>query len=118
MRANARTKGNIYERKAADYLKQQGLVILRYNYRCRSGEIDLIARDGEYLVFIEVKYRNSDSSGYAVEAVNPSKQKVICKVAAYFLTVEYHCADVLCRFDVVGIDGNKIHWIKNAFDGR
>ena len=44
--------GSCYERKAADYLKQQGLFILRYNYRCRFGEIDLIARDGEYLVFV------------------------------------------------------------------
>ena len=57
MHKNTRSTGSCYERKAADYLKQQGLFILRYNYRCRFGEIDLIARDGEYLVFVEVKNR-------------------------------------------------------------
>ena len=49
MHKNTRSTGSCYERKAADYLKQQGLFILRYNYRCRFGEIDLIARDGEYV---------------------------------------------------------------------
>ena len=83
---NTRSTGSCYERKAADYLKQQGLFILRYNYRCRFGEIDLIARDGEYLVFVEVKYRKDNSSGYSLAAVNPVKQKTICKVARYFLT--------------------------------
>ena len=108
--------GTWYERKAADYLKKQRLFILRYNYRCRSGEIDLIARDGRYLVFVEVKYRNDNSSGYALDAVNPAKQRKICKVARYFLTVEYRCMDVPCRFDVVGIDDDEVHWIKNAFE--
>ena len=84
---NTRSTGSCYERKAADYLKQQGLFILRYNYRCRFGEIDLIARDGKYLVFVEVKYRKDNSSGYSLAAVNPAKQKTICKVARYFLTV-------------------------------
>ena len=116
MHYNTRTTGTWYERKAADYLKQKGLYILRYNYRCRSGEIDLIAKDGQYLVFVEVKYRNDDGSGYALEAVNPAKQRAICKVARRFLAVEYHCEDVPCRFDVVGIDGDRIHWIKNAFE--
>ena len=113
---NTRTTGTRYERKAADYLKQQGLFILKCNYRCKCGEIDLIARDGQYLVFVEVKYRNRSNSGNALEAVNPVKQRTICKVARYFLTAEYHSMDVPCRFDVVGIDGNKIHWVKNAFE--
>ena len=78
MHKNTRSTGSCYERKAADYLKQQGLFILRYNYRCRFGEIDLIARDGEYLVFVEVKYRKDNSSGYSLAAVNPAKQKTIC----------------------------------------
>ena len=77
MHKNTRSTGSCYERKAADYLKQQGLFILRYNYRCRFGEIDLIARDGEYLVFVEVKYRKDNSSGYSLAAVNPAKQKTI-----------------------------------------
>ena len=62
---NKRRTGGCYEAAAAAYLEKQGLVILRKNYRCRSGEIDLIARDGRYLVFIEVKYRNTAVSGSA-----------------------------------------------------
>ena len=86
------------------------------NYRCRFGEIDLIARDNEYLVFIEVKYRKGSWSGRALEAVNFAKQKTICKVARYFLAVEYHNVDIPCRFDVVGIDDKKVYWVKNAFE--
>ena len=116
MHNNTRTTGAWYERKAADYLKKQGLFILKYNYRCRYGEIDLIARDREYLVFVEVKYRKGTWSGRALEAVNFAKQKIICKVARYFLTVEYHNVDIPCRFDVVGIDDKRVYWVKNAFE--
>ena len=65
---------------------------------------------------VEVKYRKDNSSGYSLAAVNPAKQKTICKVARYFLTVEYHNVDIPCRFDVAGIDGDEIHWVKNAFE--
>ena len=82
---NTRSTGSCYERKAADYLKQQGLFILRYNYRCRFGEIDLIARDGEYLVFVEVKYRKDNSSGYSLAAVNTAKQKPYVRWQGIFL---------------------------------
>mgnify|MGYP004676593163 CR=1 FL=1 len=113
---NNRETGTHYEERAAAYLEQMGYEILLRNYRCKSGEIDLIARDGEYLVFVEVKYRKDNSSGYSLAAVNPAKQKTICKVARYFLTVEYHNVDIPCRFDVAGIDGDEIHWVKNAFE--
>ena len=116
LKSNTRNTGTSYERKAAEYLEQQGLVILKHNYRCRQGEIDLIARDGRYLVFIEVKYRNTAVSGSALTAVTPAKQRVISRVAEYFLTVEYRNVDLLCRFDVIGIDGDQFTWIKNAFD--
>lgn len=62
LKSNTRNTGTSYERKAAEYLEQQGLVILKHNYRCRQGEIDLIARDKEYLVFVEVKYRSHGCS--------------------------------------------------------
>lgn len=112
---NTREMGSSYERKAAMYLEKQGLIILKYNYRCKMGEIDLIARDGEYLVFVEVKYRSQNKAGYSLEAVNLAKQKKISKAARYFLTMEYHCTEIPCRFDVVGIDGDHLHWIKDAF---
>jgi len=115
LKSNTRNTGTSYERKAAEYLEQQGLVILKHNYRCRQGEIDLIARDKEYLVFVEVKYRSQNRAGYSLDAVNPAKQKKISKVARYFLAAEYHCTEIPCRFDVIGIDGGCLHWIKDAF---
>ena len=115
LKSNTRNTGTSYERKAAEYLEQQGLVILQHNYRCRQGEIDLIARDKEYLVFVEVKYRSQNRAGYSLDAVNPAKQKKISKVARYFLAAEYHCTEIPCRFDVIGIDGGCLHWIKDAF---
>ena len=115
LKSNTRNTGTSYERKAAEYLEQQGLVILKHNYRCRQGEIDLIARDKEYLVFVEVKYRSQNRAGYSLDAVNPAKQKKISKVARYCLAAEYHCTEIPCRFDVIGIDGGCLHWIKDAF---
>ena len=60
---NNRAKGSIYEEKIAAFLKQSGFVILERNYRCKQGEIDIIAKDGKYFVFIEVKFRASGSAG-------------------------------------------------------
>ena len=62
MRENNRAIGSKFEKEAGTYLKKHGYEILEYNYRCRAGEIDIIARDGEYLVFCEVKYRNGSSA--------------------------------------------------------
>ena len=116
MNHNTRKTGTWYEQKAAEYLKCQGLVILAHNYRCRFGEIDLIARDGRYVVFVEVKYRRNGSSGVSLEGVTPAKQRVISRVAQFYLTVKYNSVDVPCRFDVVGIDGDRLQWKKNAFE--
>ena len=71
--------------QAAAYLKKKGYRILEANFRCRFGEIDLIARDGAYLVFIEVKYRSSLKDGDSLEAVNRGKQRKIIRVAEYYL---------------------------------
>ena len=112
---NKRNQGALYERYAAEYLERQGLEILEENYRCRMGEVDLIARDGSCLVFIEVKYRSGRTDGFAAEAVNLRKQKVIGKVAAYYLMPPFATVDVPCRFDVVAFDGKTMHWYRNAF---
>lgn len=115
---NRRQTGARYEELAAEYLENQGLFILEKNYRCRQGEIDLIARDDEYLVFVEVKYRRGEEKGISLEAVDGRKQKRICKAARYYLACSVGNMDISCRFDVVGIDGKeeKVSWIKNAFD--
>lgn len=118
MKQNNRKTGSLYERKAAAYLEKQGLTILERNYRCRQGEIDLVARDKEYLVFVEVKYRSGGRAGSSLAAVNKMKQKVISEVARYYLTVKWHSSDIPCRFDVIGIDGEQFSWVKNAFEWR
>ena len=115
---NKRQTGSQYEEKAAEYMKQQGYRILERNYRCRQGEIDLIARDGEYLVFVEVKYRTTGVSGYPAEAVDARKQQTIAKCAMHFLMKQGN-DDVPCRFDVVAIAGaesqEEITIYKDAF---
>lgn len=113
---NQRSTGTYYEKEAADYLRQQGYEILTMNYRCRIGEIDIIARDGEYLVFAEVKYRKRNDRGNPEEAVNYKKQRTISKVAAFYLMKECKTLDVSCRFDVVSVLDGDIRVIKNAFE--
>jgi putative endonuclease len=97
------------------YLKEQGYVILEKNFRCRMGEIDLIAREGSYLVFVEVKYRSNASLGDPLEAVDRRKQATIRKVASWYLMKKGLSDRVPCRFDVVGILGKEITLIRNAF---
>ena len=115
LKSNTRNTGTSYERKAAEYLEQQGLVILKHNYRCRQGEIDLIARDKEYLVFVEVKYRKNNKKGGAAAAVSTAKQKTISRVADYYMKVHGICADHSVRFDVVAFDGEEMELIRDAF---
>ena len=111
---NRRETGTQYEERAAEYLISQNYQILERNYRIRSGEIDIIARDGTVLVFIEVKYRKNDESGNPLEAVDIRKQRKIIKVARYYLHQKKY-GDVPCRFDVIGICGSHIEHIKDAF---
>lgn len=116
MTMNKRKTGTVYEAIAADYLRSQGYEILKQNYRCKLGEIDLIARDERYLVFIEVKYRTTGEKGAAVAAVDYRKQRIISRVAAFYMVKHRLPEDTPCRFDVVAIDGGKITLYKNAFE--
>lgn len=113
---NKRKTGTKYETFAAEYLEKQGYEILERNFRCRLGEIDLIARDGLYLVFIEVKYRKNTSCGSAATAVFSKKQQSISRVAAFYLLKKHLPESTPCRFDVAAIDGEEIQIYKNAFD--
>lgn len=112
---NKRRVGAVYEEKAAEYLRGKGYQIINKNFRCRMGEIDIIARQNTILVFVEVKYRKTASFGYPEEAVSFSKQRTIRKVAEYFLTKEHLSPDTECRFDVIAILGEEIRHIENAF---
>lgn len=116
-RKNKRQTGSCYEQKAAAYLEEQGYCLLEQNYYCRLGEVDLIAREGGYLVFVEVKYRSTSGFGTAAEAVDRSKQRRIYQCAEVYM--KHHgisfCHPV--RFDVLAVDGTDITLIKNAFGG-
>lgn len=111
---NTRKKGTFYEDAACEYLKKQGVVILERNYRCRQGEIDIIARDGNCTVFAEVKYRKDNAFGDALAAVGRTKQRKICRSALVYCM--YHPWIESVRYDVIGITDTKIEWIKNAFE--
>lgn len=115
-RINTRETGGFYEKIAGEFLKKKGYQILEYNFRCRYAEIDIVAMDGEYLVFCEVKYRcGDDAEARALEAVDFRKQKRISKAALFYITKnEKH--NMPCRFDVIGITDQKIVHIENAFD--
>lgn len=114
-RQNNRAVGARYEQKAAELLRQEGYQILVKNYRCRRGEIDLIAREGMYLVFIEVKYRVNSTSGYGMEAVDYRKQNRIIRAAQWYLMEEHVEPEQPCRFDVVSFLGDEMTLIKDAF---
>jgi len=115
---NRRRLGEDKEVLAAGWLRRQGMKILARNFRCRQGEIDLIALDeagGPALVFIEVKYRKNAACGHPEEAVDVRKQRVISKVALFYLARYRIPPDTPLRFDVVAIEGERIRWIRNAF---
>jgi putative endonuclease len=110
--------GKAGEEAAVQYLRQQGYQILERNYRCRFGEIDLIARDGQTLAFIEVKTRRSQRFGPPAAAVTIEKQRHLIKASQVYLS-QKRKADELCRFDVVTIEVDsqapRIELIKDAF---
>lgn len=118
---NKRSVGDVYEKVAADFLEENGYQILQKNYRCRLGEIDIIAYDNSsnniYLTFIEVKYRESLKYGSPLEAIDRRKQKTIIKVSEYYMIKNGISSDSKIRYDVVGILGNSIQIVKNAFGG-
>lgn len=106
--------GRIGEKTASSYLKKKGYKILETNYKTRLGEIDLIANDGDYLVFVEVKTRSNDSFGAPSEAVDKRKREKYFKVASEYL-LRKGLIDTACRFDVVEIEDGQINHLIDAF---
>ena len=113
---NYRKQGNDFEKLAADYLKKQGMSIIKTNFYCKMGEVDIIARDGSYLVFVEVKYRKSVSKGDAAEAVGFNKMRKICRCADVWMMLNKCTGDTSVRFDVVAIEAGHLSHYKNAFE--
>ena len=110
-----RRLGMGYEQQAADFLEARGYQILHRNFYSRYGEIDLVARQEKTLVFLEVKYRNSEAGGHPLEAVDRRKQRRICKTAVYYCLHYGYGEYMPCRFDVIGILGEEIIHVEDAF---
>ena len=123
MKSENKSVGDFGETSACTYLKHRGYKILERNYRNRGGEIDIIAEKGSYVVFVEVKTRNSEDFGAPSEAVNAVKQQKIANTAMAYIM--QHRPDNDFRFDVIevmykksvfgGFKTVKVNHIENAF---
>lgn len=113
---NSRKHGNEYEKIAAKYLKNKGYKIIKINFYCKMGEIDIIASKDEFLVFIEVKYRKNRQTGSAAEAVTFSKMRKICRTADYYMLINNFYSNASVRFDVIAIEEGHLKHYENAFE--
>lgn len=113
-----RQKGNAAEDQACRYLRKHGLKILQRNYCCKGGELDIIAQDPSYLVFVEVRMRKNKQFGGALASVTPQKQRHLLHAAHCFMQQQkLNPAHQALRFDIIAIEQetDQIRWVKNAF---
>lgn len=113
-RTPAQASGGAAEEAAANFLSRKGLEIVARNYRTRLGEIDLVARDGATLVFVEVRMRSGEGFGGAGASVDAGKQRRLVAAARQFLS--RLGSEPPCRFDVVTVEGGSPTWLRAAFD--
>lgn len=106
-------RGKRAEKQAADFLRRHGYQIIQENYRWPGGEIDLVARDGDCLVFVEVKARRSEAFGLPEEFVHAAKQHKLIRTAQRYLL--QHPTELDVRFDVVALSGGTARLHRNAF---
>lgn len=102
------------EDRALRHLQERGLTLVERNFRCRLGEVDLIMREDDTLVFVEVRQRRSTRYGGAAASIDSAKQAKIIRAAQAYLLRFVHWPP--CRFDVVTFDGVAAEWIKGAFE--
>lgn len=116
------TAGKEAEDLACRYLKQQGLRLLERNFNTRFGEIDLIMRDRDTTVFVEVRYRKHSDIVDPLSSIDQRKQLKLIRTARYYLQQQPNSAFVPARFDVIAIteqgEQQQIQWIKNAFEAQ
>ncbi len=115
-------RGRWAERVARDFLSSRGLEPLCENYRFKGGEIDLIMRDGDTIVFVEVRYRSRSGFGDGVESITGRKQKRVIATAMHYLQHTEALAQQPCRFDVIAVSNemqrHDVEWIPDAFDAE
>jgi putative endonuclease len=111
--------GDAWESTARVWLQSKGLHFIAANVRERGGEIDLIMREGNTTVFVEVRYRRSAQFGGAAASVTRSKQHKLLQTARLWLARHNGSFDTVdCRFDVLAFTGNDVEWFKDAFNDR
>ncbi len=114
MKSPKQQSGDAAERRAEALLTGRGLTTVDRNYRCKGGEIDLIMRDGDSLVFVEVRLRRHKDFGGSLSSIDQRKQRRLIIAAQHYLQRQRWQGP--CRFDVVGFDGShEANWIKDAF---
>ena len=118
-RVNTGSVGRAAEATALTHLKSEGLKEIESNFRCRMGEIDLVMKDGNCLVFAEVRFRKENRFASAAVSVDLHKQRKIIRTAAAFLGRHPQYSDCAVRFDVIGLDRSgdqtTLKWIRDAF---
>lgn len=114
-KTNSKAYGNDGEILAVQFLEREGYQILQRNFRCKLGEIDIVARSEGYLCFIEVKRRKNMASGHPFEAISIHKIKRICKTALVYLRFHQLPNTTPIRFDVISIIGEEVSVLKDAF---
>ncbi len=107
-------RGASAETAATQLLVAAGYRIIERNFRCKAGELDIVARDRDVLVFVEVRSRSDDAHGSAVEMIRRSKQRRVARVASYYLAAVQPVYDE-CRFDIVAITAGEAILLKDAF---
>lgn len=116
--ATKREVGAAHEQAAATHLAREGLAVVARNVSCRFGEIDLVCRDGDTTVFVEVRYRLHRDFGGAAASVDAHKQRRIVRAAEWYLSQHPAAARGPCRFDVVAVSGPgpyAVDWLRDAF---
>lgn len=110
-RQQAALRGQAAETRALAYLQQQGMQLVERNFTCRFGEIDLIMREQQTVVFVEVRQRSSAQFGGAAASVTAAKQGKLWRTAEVFL--RRYTTPPGCRFDLIAIQGGDLNWIRN-----
>ena len=117
---SARATGDRWEDAALAHAQAAGLVLVARNFHYRFGEIDLILRDGDCLVFVEVRFRGEHARGDGTSSVGAAKRHKLVRAAQTWLQQNPRAADAACRFDVIGCSGlpaqPRFDWTHNAFD--
>lgn len=107
-------QGAAWEQTALAHLKRHGLVLVEANFACKGGEVDLVMRDGDTLVFVEVRQRADDAHGGAAASVTPAKVRRLVRAARTYL-LRFDEAPA-CRFDLVAIDAGALEWLQDVIE--